>query len=90
MKKLIQWSNLTAVIKNIAVSTAINIRIILLVVLLVVVFLNGCGHYFEPIGRIGVFEIYGGYGIGKQHHEYNDYWNGSYYGSSDLSFLICS
>jgi hypothetical protein len=48
-------------------------------------YFEGAIGYFEPIGGIGVFEIYGGYGIGKQHHEYNDYWTGSYYGSSDLS-----
>jgi hypothetical protein len=47
-------------------------------------YFEGAIGYFGPIGRIGVFEIYGGYGIGKQHHEYS-YYSGSYLGSADLS-----
>lgn len=48
--------------------------------------------YFKPIERFGVFEVYGGLGGSKQHHQYesSNYSSGtstsSYGGTSDLSF----
>ena len=36
--------------------------------------------YYKPIGSIGVFEIYGGYGASSQHHQYNSN------GTADLRF----
>jgi hypothetical protein len=48
--------------------------------------------YFKPVGKYGVFEIYGGIGGSNQHHHYmkpfytNGTFSSSFGGTSDLSF----
>jgi hypothetical protein len=49
-------------------------------------YLEGAVGYFKPIGRLGVFEIYGGFGGGKQHHEYYNM-SDKLIGSSNLSSI---
>jgi len=44
-------------------------------------YFDGALGFYKPAGRIGVFEIYGGFGRCNQHHEY-----GTGNGDSDLSF----
>lgn len=39
--------------------------------------------YYKPLGRSGVFEVYGGFGASSQQHQYS---NNQYAGRSDLSF----
>ena len=56
-------------------------------------YFDGAIGYYKPLGKSGVFEIYGGLGGSTQHHEYTILnFNGgtiynSYGGKSDLSFL---
>jgi hypothetical protein len=47
-------------------------------------YLEGALGYFKPIKEWGVFEIYGGFGGGKQHHEYYNT-SDKLIGSSNLS-----
>ena len=44
-------------------------------------YIDGAIGYFKPVGKYGVFEIYGGFGGSGQHHEFT---SGSY---ADLSFV---
>jgi hypothetical protein len=44
-------------------------------------YFDGAIGYYKPAGNVGVFEIYGGLGRGKQHHEYN-----LTSGTADISF----
>jgi len=46
--------------------------------------IEGAIGYYKPFKTNGVFEIYGGYGGGNQHHNYGD--DKTNLGSSDLSF----
>ena len=49
-------------------------------------YFDGAIGYYKPVGRFGVFEIYGGLGRSGQHHEYgNSYYNQST-GYANLSF----
>lgn len=56
-------------------------------------YFEGAIGYYKPLGKSGVFEIYGGLGGSTQHHEYTilNYNGGaisnSYGGEADLSFL---
>lgn len=56
-------------------------------------YFDGAIGYYKPLGRSGVFEIYGGAGGGNQHHQYvvSNYSNGtvtnSSGGTSDLAFM---
>lgn len=50
-------------------------------------YIDGAIGYFKPVGKYGVFEIYGGFGGSGQHHEYTDTYSGTYQGSADLSFV---
>lgn len=43
-------------------------------------YIDGAIGYYKPIGKIGVFEIYGGIGGSNQHHQYSSN------STSDLSF----
>ncbi|MFH1005089.1 MAG: hypothetical protein V1781_06305 [Bacteroidota bacterium] len=47
-------------------------------------YIDGAIGYYKPLDEFAVFEIYGGFGASKQHHQYanNNYNNGT----SDLSF----
>lgn len=55
-------------------------------------YFDGAIGYFKPVGKYGVFEIYGGIGGSSQHHNYitPSYTHGttssSFGGTSDLSF----
>lgn len=44
-------------------------------------YIDGAAGYFKPIGKYGVFEIYGGFGGSGQHHQFSP---SSY---ADLSFI---
>jgi hypothetical protein len=52
--------------------------------------LEGAIGFFKPINDLLIVEIYGGYGLGKQHHQYEKYNNSTLLynkaGVSDLSF----
>jgi hypothetical protein len=58
-------------------------------------YLEGAVGYYKPVGRYGVFEIYGGLGTSGQHHQYirskyDSYFNtysSQFAGTSDLSFI---
>jgi hypothetical protein len=50
-------------------------------------YLDGAIGYYKPIGRFGVFEIYGGLGGSNQQHEYTSAYYNQYNGTSDLSFI---
>jgi hypothetical protein len=47
-------------------------------------FIEGAIGYYKPFKTNGVFEIYGGYGGGNQHHQYGE--DNINRGKSDLSF----
>ena len=50
-------------------------------------YFEGALGYYKPLGKSGVFEVYGGLGMGGQHHRYASYFSESGstdYGSSDL------
>lgn len=52
-------------------------------------YLEGAVGYYIPFKKIGVFEVYGGFGGSKQHHEYlyfQLFAPPTYIGLSDLSF----
>jgi hypothetical protein len=56
-------------------------------------YIEGGLGYYKPISKVAVFEIYGGYGSGSEHHQYDvssNYNNGIYYtgtmGTADLTF----
>jgi hypothetical protein len=54
-------------------------------------YFDGAAGYFKTIDNLWVFEIYGGFGAGSQHHEYYTYHlfstgNYTFDGTSDLSF----
>jgi hypothetical protein len=58
-------------------------------------YLEGAVGYFKPIDKYGVFEVYGGFGGGKQHHEYsmlrfNSNTNEYYHASTGYSDLSCN
>lgn len=58
-------------------------------------YLEGAIGYFKPIDKYGVFEVYGGFGGGRQHHEYsmlrfNSTTNEYYHASSGYSDLSCT
>lgn len=48
-------------------------------------YIDGAIGYYNPLNKFAVFEIYGGFGTSKQHHQYESTYYG-YGGSSDLSF----
>jgi hypothetical protein len=50
-------------------------------------YLEGAFGYYRPFDKFGVFEVYGGFGSGNQHHQYGtkDIDNGT----ADLSFVKC-
>ena len=58
-------------------------------------YIEGALGYYRPIEKLGVFEVYGGLGSGKQHHEYtgyryNDYsgaYSEMYDGYADISLI---
>jgi hypothetical protein len=56
-------------------------------------YFEGAVGYFKPIAEFGVFEVYGGLGGCRQHHEYTrltydgSSYNDTYQGSSDASFV---
>jgi hypothetical protein len=50
-------------------------------------FFEGAIGYFKPVGKYGVFQIYGGIGGCGQHHEYSSTYYNEYEGSSDLSYV---
>jgi hypothetical protein len=47
---------------------------------------EGAIGYYKPLGKSDVFEVYGGYGGGNQHHTYYDGYNHLSDGTADLSF----
>jgi hypothetical protein len=54
-------------------------------------YFEGAIGYYKPIGKFGVFEMYGGLGGSNQHHQYAvnsmfSQYDHSYSGTSDLSF----
>ena len=56
-------------------------------------YLEGAGGFYKPFGRIGIFEIFGGYGRGKESHSftyvsYDGYFNWTRYadGNADIGF----
>jgi hypothetical protein len=50
-------------------------------------YLDAAIGYFKPLHKSGVFEIYGGIGGSKQHHQYRSETDNLTAGTSDLSFL---
>jgi hypothetical protein len=50
-------------------------------------YFDGAVGYYKPLGKYGVFEVYGGIGHSKQHHEYNNSYYDPKTGKADLSFL---
>jgi hypothetical protein len=50
-------------------------------------FLEGALGYFKPAGKFGVFEIYGGVGGSRQHHEFYNSYYGESHGYADISYM---
>jgi hypothetical protein len=50
-------------------------------------YFEGAAGYFKPFNEFWVFEVYGGFGSGKQHHEYYAWPDNTYRGNADLPFV---
>ena len=50
-------------------------------------YFEGAAGYFKPFNEFWVFEVYGGFGSGNQHHEYYAWPDNTYRGHADLTFV---
>lgn len=49
-------------------------------------YIEGAIGFYKPLGRLAVFEIYGGLGLGDQHHKYGS--NNAYSDLSSLKYFV--